>query len=63
MSSIAFSLWHVQNLGQDPTAGVLFQVVYTFFTGVWLGFLRWRTGSLFPCVAGHIAVNLASNLI
>lgn len=63
MSSVSFAIWHVQNLGQDPGASVLWQMLYTFFTGMWLGYLRWRTGSLLPCIAGHIAINLASNLV
>ncbi len=57
MSSIAFSLWHLQNwafLGPGPT---LFQVSYTFFTGLWLGVLRWKTKGMWAPILGHIAIN------
>jgi membrane protease YdiL (CAAX protease family) len=48
LSSLAFALYHV-----DPVhvAGVL-------ILGLWLGWLRHTTGSLWPCVAAHGANNL-----
>ena len=62
MPAIAFAIWHFQNLSQDPWRLVAFQVGYTFFAGLWLGFLRWKTSRLtFPILA-HIALNLCSVL-
>lgn len=62
VSAIAFSLWHLQNAESEGAGLVAFQVLYTFFTGLWLGFLRWRTGRILPCVVAHFGLNLASNL-
>jgi len=62
VSSLAFSVWHLQNAAYEPPTFVAFQMLYTFFTGLWLGYLRWRTGRLLPCVIAHFALNLASNL-
>lgn len=62
MSSIAFSLWHAQNIGIDSLSFVLFQMVYTLFTGLWLGYLRWKTGKLLLPIFGHISINFLSSL-
>jgi membrane protease YdiL (CAAX protease family) len=61
-SALAFSLWHLQNLSVEPWGFVLFQVLYTLLTGLWLAYLRWATGRILPCVLGHFALNVASNL-
>ena len=57
MSSLAFSLWHLQNWGFLGASLTLFQVGYTFFTGLWLGVLRWKSRSLWPAIAAHIVIN------
>jgi membrane protease YdiL (CAAX protease family) len=62
LSSLAFSLWHLQNLVGATFAMVLFQVVYTFFTGLWLGVLRAETGRISLCIVAHFLINLASSL-
>lgn len=62
-SAIAFSFWHLQNLAIGSLAFVGFQVAYTLFTGLWLGYLRYRTASLLPPLIAHICLNLASLLI
>lgn len=62
MSSIAFSLWHAQNLETDGLSFVLFQMVYTIFTGLWLGYLHWKTGKLLLPIIGHISINFLSSL-
>lgn len=62
ISAIAFSLWHTQNAAVDPPGFVAFQVLYTLLTGLWLAYLRWATGKVLPCVLGHFALNVASNL-
>ena len=62
-SSLAFSLWHVQNLGALPTWFVGFQICYSFFLGIWFGFLRLQTGKLWWPVAAHCAVNVGAALL
>ena len=63
MTALAFSCWHWQNLGVDPFGFVLFQSLYTFFTGLWLGMLRWQTNSVFPAISAHAGLNLAASLV
>jgi len=52
-TSLAFAIWHLQNGGE------YFQVAYTFWTGAWLGYLRWITGNLGWPVLAHVTLNLA----
>lgn len=61
-TSILFSLWHLQNLGNNPTFIVLFQVVYTFFTGLWLAEIRIKSRNPIPCCVAHSLLNLASSI-
>jgi len=61
-SAVAFSLWHLQNLGTDPMAAVAFQCLYTLFTGLWLGYLRWKTGKLTVPIMAHFVLNAVTNL-
>ncbi|MBI4404200.1 MAG: CPBP family intramembrane metalloprotease [Deltaproteobacteria bacterium] len=63
MTSLAFSIWHLQNLAHNYDAFVTFQLLYTLFTGLWLGYLRYMTGKLWPSIACHIVINAAVNLI
>ena len=63
LSAIAFAIWHWQNLGFFSTPFVFFQVVYTVFTGLWLGYLRWKTGNVLLPLLGHSAINLVSSLV
>lgn len=60
LTSLAFSLWHLQNLARDPVPYVAFQCVYTLMTGLWLGYLRWKSGKLFPSILAHAAINALS---
>lgn len=59
-SSFTFALWHLQNLEGQTVMFVLFQIFYTFWAGFWLGFLRWKSGSLAPAILGHFAINSLS---
>jgi membrane protease YdiL (CAAX protease family) len=61
-SSLGFSLWHWQNVLRDPVAFVLFQSTYTFFTGLWLGYLRWKSKGLALPMAAHFAINAACGI-
>lgn len=56
-SSLGFSLWHLQNLETMSWLQVAFQLVYTFFAGLWLGYLRWKTGKIVFPLAAHIGLN------
>ncbi len=62
MSSVSFSIWHLQNIYKDPLGLVMFQVVYTFFTGLWLSYLRWKTGKIGLSCLAHTAINFLSLL-
>lgn len=57
ISALGFSIWHLQNLDQQSTPIVLFEVAYTFVAGVWLGYLRLLTGRLWPCILAHLVIN------
>lgn len=63
MTSVAFSLWHWQNLGTDPLPLVALQATYTFFTGLWLACLRWQYNSIIPAIGAHATLNLAASLL
>lgn len=63
MSAFAFSLWHWQNAATEPLGFVLFQVAYTFVTGIWLGYIRWRTDRLAPSIVAHALLNFFSLVI
>jgi len=57
MSAVAFALWHFQNWAYLGASATLLQVGYTFFTGLWLGVLRWKTKSLWAPMAAHLMIN------
>jgi membrane protease YdiL (CAAX protease family) len=59
-SAFAFSIWHLQNAGVEPPAFVAFQMIYTFFIGLWLGFLRWKKDGIWAPILAHALLNLAS---
>lgn len=63
MSTIAFSIWHLQNLSQDSIPWVCFQLLYTLLTGGWLGYLRYKTGKIWFSLCAHIGINVLSNLL
>ena len=46
-SAVAFALAH----------GAVLDLPWVLVTGIGLGYLRWRSGSLYPCVALHATVN------
>lgn len=53
VTAVLFALIHC-----DPV-----QTPYALLLGVYLGLLRARTGSLWPCLAGHAANNLVASLL
>ena len=62
LSSTAFALWHLQNATLSNPAFMLFQLLYTFCTGLWLGYLRWKTGKITTPIMTHLLINLAAIL-
>lgn len=54
-SALAFALWHWD-------AGLLV-MARTFFLGLWLGWLRWRTDGIRWPLAGHVLLNAAAILL
>lgn len=62
MSALAFSIWHLQNLNSTPLPLVGFQVLYTFCTGIWLGYLRWTSGKIYPAIMAHFSINFVSGI-
>ena len=61
-TSLSFSLWHLQNLGKVSPSFLFFQLLYTFFTGIWLGYLRATTGKIAGPLLAHSLINLASSV-
>ena len=58
LSSIVFGLSHIMNIlgGGDPFS-VLIQSVYAIGVGMLFGAVYLRTGSLWPCILGHMSVD------
>jgi membrane protease YdiL (CAAX protease family) len=57
LSTVFFSLWHLPNFISLMPGYVAFQLVYTFFGGLWVGLARQWTGSVLYGVAVHMACN------
>jgi membrane protease YdiL (CAAX protease family) len=55
--ALAFSVWHLQNWGQLSMGFLIFQLVYTFFVGLWLGFYRWQTNRIWLGLVAHLLLN------
>lgn len=62
-TALLFSLWHAQNFSVDPPGLVWLQLFYTFFTGLWFGYLRWKSGKLWLPLFFHCGLNLVTNLL
>jgi len=62
LSSLAFSIWHIQNRTHFTIPFLIFQILYTLFTGLWLGYLRWCTGKISSSLLAHMLINLAASL-
>ncbi|MDF1515426.1 MAG: CPBP family intramembrane metalloprotease [Anaerolineae bacterium] len=69
---IIWGVWHWpmiamgHNYGLDypgaPWAGMLMMVWFTFTSGVFLSFVTLRSGSVWPAVIGHAAINGIANI-
>lgn len=69
LSGAIWGLWHAPiillgyNFGRTDVTGVLFMVGGCVAWGVFFGWLRLRSGSVWPAVVGHGALNAAAGLI
>lgn len=61
-TSLVFSLWHLQNIHHVSWPFLLFQLLYTLLTGLWLGYLRWRTNKILVPTLAHALINLTASL-
>jgi membrane protease YdiL (CAAX protease family) len=61
-TSLTFSLWHLQNMHHVSFAFLSFQLLYTLLTGLWLGYLRWRTNKILVSTMAHALINLTASL-
>ncbi|HVP11175.1 MAG TPA: CPBP family intramembrane glutamic endopeptidase [Phycisphaerae bacterium] len=52
-----FALWHLPNFAGMPIGYVAFQLAYVFIGGAWVLLARQMTGSIWPGVLTHMAVN------
>ncbi|MCC6147860.1 MAG: CPBP family intramembrane metalloprotease, partial [Anaerolineaceae bacterium] len=69
---VIWGVWHWpviamgHNYGLDysgaPWLGMLMMVVFTFITGTLLGWITLRSGSIWPAVIGHAAINGIASL-
>jgi membrane protease YdiL (CAAX protease family) len=60
-SSITFGVWHIQNFMIQPDY-TGHQIIYTTIIGLFLGHLRHKTESIYPCIFIHILINLLATL-
>lgn len=69
LSGAIWGLWHAPiillgyNFGRTDITGVLFMMGGCVAWGVFFGWLRLRSGSVWPAVVGHGALNAAAGLI
>jgi uncharacterized protein len=69
LSGAIWGLWHSPvillgyNFGRTDVTGVLFMIGGCVAWGVLFGWLRLRSGSLWPAVAAHGALNAAAGLV
>ncbi|TCK64146.1 type II CAAX endopeptidase family protein [Curtobacterium sp. PhB136] len=67
-SGVVWGLWHAPiillgyNFGRTDWLGVLFMVIACVLLGIVLGWLRLRTGSVWPAVFAHAGVNGAAGV-
>lgn len=62
-SSIAFSIWHIQNISIYGIGFTSFQLLYTFLIGIWFSYLRSSCGTILCPVIAHIVINIASLIL
>jgi membrane protease YdiL (CAAX protease family) len=61
VSAVTFGAGHIVNLANTvDTIGVLLQVCYAIVIGFLYTVIVYKGGSLWPCIASHMAVNATS---
>jgi membrane protease YdiL (CAAX protease family) len=63
VSAVAFGMAHLNNIGSYDTVFVVMQSAYAMILGLGVGYLRGTTGSVFPAMAAHSAVNIVALLV
>lgn len=59
-SALFFGLHHIQYFGYQLSLFALFQIMYTFILGLLFGFMRKKSGSIYPSLLAHILINFVS---
>jgi uncharacterized protein len=68
ISGVIWGLWHAPvillgyNYPQYPLSGWLLMIVFSVLLGILLGWTRLATGSVWPAVIGHAAINGAAGM-
>ncbi len=68
ISGVIWGLWHAPlillgyNYPQYPLSGWLLMIVFCVLLGILLGWTRLATGSVWPAVIGHAAINGAAGM-
>jgi membrane protease YdiL (CAAX protease family) len=63
ISAVGFGLAHLNNIGSYDTVFVVLQAGYATVLGLGTGYLRSVTGSVYPAIVVHAAVNVVATLI
>ncbi len=62
LSALIFASSHLNNLGHYPTGFILFQVGFSTILGLAFGYIRVKSGSIYPAIILHALFNLAGTL-
>ncbi|MBC7476116.1 MAG: CPBP family intramembrane metalloprotease [Candidatus Sericytochromatia bacterium] len=60
-SAVSFGAWHISNITVEPNF-TLFQVAYTTMIGFVLGYLRYKTKSIYTGIFIHIIINFLATV-
>ncbi len=63
VTTVAFGIAHLNNLGSYDTVFVVLQSAYAMILGLGAGYLRATTASVLPAMAAHSAVNIVALLV
>lgn len=62
-SSLCFSLFHVINFTSGNYLGTIFQIVYTFFLGIILGYFAVEIENIYLPIIGHFSFNFLDMIL
>jgi membrane protease YdiL (CAAX protease family) len=60
-SSLSFGFWHTPNIFVNPSY-TIFQINYTIILGLVLGYLRYKTKSIYICIIIHCSINFLATV-